>query len=269
MQHIEPAVVQSLLQAYIDALEASGLRHYLHGVYLYGSATLGAFDERTSDIDVIALTQGDLGPAELDTLETLHKHLAQEHVLGARLDAMYVPLRDIGKRNAEVAPYPYTADGEFHRSGHFDLNGVTWWLVKQHGITLFGPKPQELPFAAPWEEVLVDMEYNLNTYWAGNYAGLLAKSDIILGDYFVLFTVSTLCRILSTVEDGGIPTKLQALLVWRDRLPRRYHHVVDETLRIRQHSDDPSLYSSPIELREDMLAFMKYAIGRGNRALMV
>lgn len=126
MQQIEPQVVQSLAQAYVDALEASGLRPYLHGVYFYGSTTLGAFDEQISDVDAITLIQRDLGPHELDKVETLHKHLSQEHVLGARLDAMYVPLRDSGKRNAEVAPYPYTAEGEFHRSGHFDLNGVTW-----------------------------------------------------------------------------------------------------------------------------------------------
>lgn len=141
--------------------------------------------------------------------------------------------------------------------------------MKHHGIALLGPQSQELPFAVPWEEVLVDMEYNLNTYWAGNYVRLGAKNDAVLDDYFVLFTVSTLCRILSTVEDRGIPTKLQALLVWRDRLPERYHRVMDETLRIRQHSGDPSLYSSPAGLREDMLAFMKYTIGRGNRALIV
>ena len=127
MYQLEPASVRALVQAYLDALDESGLGSRIYGIYLYGSIPLGGFDEHTSDIDVIALTHEDLAPAELAVLQAIHEHLEQEPAfsfLRKRLDVMYVPLRDLGKRNSEVAPYPYAAGGEFHPSGHFDLNGV-------------------------------------------------------------------------------------------------------------------------------------------------
>lgn len=272
MNQLQPAAVQSVLQAYLDALDAAGLDSQIFGIYLYGSIPLGGFDERYSDIDVIALTHADLAPAELDGLQSIHERLAEgssSDGLGKRLDAMYVPLRDLGKRNSEVEPYPYAAAGEFHRSGHFDLNGVAWWLVKHHGWALRGPEPRELQLTTSWDDVLADMDYNLNTYWARQYAGLLARKgdNTPIDDYAVLFTVSTMCRILSTIEDGEIPTKPRALLVWRDRLPEHLHRSVDEALRISRHSGEPSLYTSPAALREDALAFMQYMIERGNRSL--
>lgn len=270
MPSIVPASVQAVLQAYLDALEGSGLRPYFYGIYLYGSTTLGAFDARTSDIDVIALTHSDLAPAELTKIKAIHEHLAREPAfagLGRRLAVMYIPLRDLGKRNSDVAPYPYAADAEFHQSGHSDLNGATWWLVKHHGWALLGPAPEELHLSTVWEDVIVDMDYNLNTYWARNYAGLSANKDIVLDDYSVLYTISTLCRILSTIEDREIPTKPQALLLWRSRLPEHFYHIIDEALRISQLSSKETIYISPSELREDVLSFMEYVIERGNRSL--
>lgn len=272
MYQLEPASVQSVVEAYLDALDVSGLGSRFYGIYLYGSIPLGGFDEQTSDIDIIALTLAELAPTELARLQAIHERLAQEPAfggLGRRLDVMYIPLRDLGKRNSEVASYPYMADGEFHRSGHFDLNGVAWWLVKYHGWALRGPEPRELHLSTSWEDVLVDMDYNLNTYWARQYAGLQARKDedTVPDEYAVLFTVSTLCRILSTIEDREIPTKPQALLVWRDRLPEQFHRSVDEALRISRHSNEPSLYTSPAALRADGLAFMQYVIERGNKSL--
>lgn len=255
------------MQDYLDSLDRQALRDRFYGLYIYGSIPLGAFDEITSDIDLIALTHDDLAPDDLDKLETLHGRLGQEHELGNRLAVMYIPLRDLGKRNAEVLPYPYAADGEFHRSGHFDLNGVAWWLVKHHGIALLGPEPGALQLATSWDDVLEDMRYNLNSYWARNHAGLAARPDIVLDDYSVVYIVSTLCRILSTVEDGGIPTKPQALSQWHDRLPAQYRRLIDEALHINRHADAQSLYQSASELREDMLSFLAYSIERGNRTL--
>jgi hypothetical protein len=253
----------------MDALEASGLCSRFYGIYLYGSIPLGGFDVHSSDIDVIALTHQDLKEDDLAALEALHGRLGQHHGLGKRLDVMYLPLRDLGKRNSQVEPYPYTAEGEFHRSGHFDLNGVAWWLVKHNGWALLGPEPRDLQLTTSWTDVLADMDYNLNTYWTRQYQALLLRKDqdTRVDDYAVLFAVSTLCRILSTIEDRTIPTKPQALAEWRDRLPERFHRVLDEALRISRRSGEPSLYASPVELRADALAFMQYAIERGNRSL--
>src|ERR1700688_3210530 len=133
-----PPLIQPLIDAYLIALEP--LRAHFYGIYIYGSIALGAFEERESDIDIVALTQGEWTARELRQLEHIHTRLVQEHAFGRRLAPMYIPLRDIGKINADIPPYPYASDGKFYYARHFDLNAVTWWIIKHKGgIRLLGP----------------------------------------------------------------------------------------------------------------------------------
>src|SRR5581483_5189630 len=122
MNRAIPTVVQPLLADYLHALEA--LQSHFYGVYIYGSLALGAFEELESDIDILALTQGEWTEHELIQLKSIHSRLKRQSPFGNRLASLYVPLTDIGKNGAEVEPYPYVADGIFHPAGHFDLNAV-------------------------------------------------------------------------------------------------------------------------------------------------
>src|SRR5712692_11436147 len=120
-----PPLIQPLLDAYLKALEP--LRDYFYGIYIYGSIALGAFEEEESDIDIVALTQGEWSERELGQLARIYRRLVKEYPFGKRLAPMYVPLRDIGKCHTSLPPYPYASDGKFHAAGYFDLNAVTWW----------------------------------------------------------------------------------------------------------------------------------------------
>ncbi len=256
-----PVAIQPLITDYVAALNM--LRSHFFAVYVYGSVALGAFDERQSDIDIVALTQEEWTKPELKALKAIHKQLIQEHKPGKRLAVLYLPTRDLGKCRSEAAPYPYAADGKFHSAGRFDLNAVTWWLVKYASIPLIGPDPGMLPLVVSWADVIEDMSYNLNTYWARKaQVGLL-----FFYDYWIAFGVTTLCRILSTIEEGEIITKTQALTNRRDLLPARFSLLIDEASRIHRRSGARSLYRSRKRRRDEMLAFIRYARARGNRVL--
>jgi Domain of unknown function (DUF4111) len=247
-----PPLIQPLLDAYLHALEP--LRDHFYGIYLYGSIALDVFEERESDIDIVALTQLEWIAQELGQLARIHRRLGKEHPLGKRLDPMYVPLRDIGKYNAQIPPYPYASNGKFHPAGHFDLNAVTWWTIQHKGIRLLGPEISALPLEVAWEDVLDAMHYNLNTYWARK----AQKPHLFLLDVWVMTAVATLCRILTTIEEGEIISKSASLTRWRDRLPARWHAIIDEAWRIRQASKTPSLYGSRIKRLRETLAFIEY-----------
>src|ERR1051326_4850838 len=103
-----PPLIQPLLDAYLHALEP--LYAHIYGIYIYGSIALGAFEEQESDIDMVVLTQGEWTDQEFRHLRRIHKRLVKEFVLGKRLAPIYVPLDDIGKLNADIAPYPYASD---------------------------------------------------------------------------------------------------------------------------------------------------------------
>ena len=247
-----PPHIQPLLDAYLHALES--LRGHFYGIYIYGSIALDAFEERESDIDIVALTQLEWTEQELRQLAVVHRRLGKEYPLGKRLEPMYVPLHDMGKYNAQIPPYPYASDGKLHPAGHFDLNAVTWWTTQHKGIRLFGPEISALPLEVAWENVLDAMHYNLNTYWPGK----AQKPHLFLFDEWVMTAVATLCRILTAIEEGEIIAKSAALTRWRGRLPVRWHALIDEAWRIRHASKTPSLYGSRIKRQRETLAFIEY-----------
>lgn len=258
-----PAAVQPLLEAYVRALEP--LNEHFYGIYLYGSIALGAYEEAVSDIDVIALTQGEWSPRELKQLADLHEKLMWEHEAGRRLEVIYVPVSRLGesRREGGVAPYPAMHDGRFWPSGFGDVNGVTWWILKHKGICLLGVEREQLPFDCSWQEVLLTMRFNLDVYLAGK----LKHPYVYLFPSAVEFAVSNLCRILSTIEDGEIVSKSAALRIWRQRLPPRWQRLLDEAWRLRHHPEQPSLYRFPWARMQDTLALMRYGRERGGKAL--
>ena len=79
-----------------------------------------------------------MNKAEKQQLVELHKKLSGS-TLGKRMDGMYIPLADLGKYNDEMNEYVYCADGKAN-IGHWDINAVTWWTLKNQGITVTGKK---------------------------------------------------------------------------------------------------------------------------------
>lgn len=266
MEHPLPVAVRPLVDAYVRALEP--LRQRFYGLYIYGSIALGAFEELASDIDVLALTQGDWSPFELKQLEALHRQLARGYPLGKCLEVYYIPEQYLGivqpdTLNGTLPPYPAAHDAKFFPSTHEGLNAVTWWILKQHGLCLFGPERSALPLEVQWADVLSTMRYNLDVY----YAHKIKRPHVYWFDAGVEFGVTNLCRILTTIEEGEIISKSAALKWWRERLPERWQPLLDEAWRIRHHLSHPSLYRHRWQRMQETLAFIQYGQERGRQAL--
>lgn len=258
-----PSPTQPLLAAYLHGLEP--LRSHFYGIYIFGSIAFGAFEERESDIDMLALTQGAWTQPELAQLKALHTQLMRTHQLGKRLEVLYVPLHDLGKCNAEIAAYPNMHSGKFSSAGYGDLNYVTWWTLKHKSIHLLGPEGTTLPFQVSWQDVLETMRDNLDGYWATK----AKHPHLFLLDGWIVIAVATLCRILTTIEEEEIIPKSAALKRWRDRLPERWRPLIDEAWRIRHHLPAPSLYRTRLKRMREVLAFIEYVRERGGKVLQV
>jgi glycosyltransferase involved in cell wall biosynthesis len=256
-----PTSIQPLIDAYLHALEP--LRSHFYGIYLQGSIAFGAFEELGSDIDIVALTHGEWTTQELAQLNALHTKLIEAHQRGNRLDVLYVPLRNLGKCNRKIAPYPTFQGGNFSPARYGDLNYITWWTVKNKSIRLLGPERSTLPIEVTWQDVLETMRNILHGYWVSR----ARRPYLFRRDGWFEFAVATHCRILTTIEEGEIITKSVALKRWRDRLPARWRPLIDETWRIRYHLDSPTLYRSRLKRAIEVLAFMKYVRERENKAL--
>lgn len=266
METVVPATIQPLIDAYLHALEP--LNAHFHGIYIYGSIALGAFEELESDIDIIALTQSEWSALELQQLKTLHAELNKGYAFGKRLEVFYVPfsylgVTDAGKQKGMLAPFPAVHDGTFSLVTYSGLNAVTWWIIKNNGLRLLGPDCSTLPLQVTWQDVLTTMRFNLDVY----YARKIKRPYIYLDNTAVEFAVSNMCRILTTIEEGEIISKSLSLTRWKQRLPERWQMLLDEAWRIRHHIFRPSLYRFRFQRLRETLAFIQYGRERGRKAL--
>ncbi len=257
-----PFEVRPILAQYLDMLAARDLP--VVGVYLYGSLVLGAFHPRSSDIDLVVLTDGSLADAGVQCLRELHEVLARHHVWAERLSIAYVPLADVD-RAADAMTYPVTSDGAFQPAGTGDVNAVTWWQLHHDGHPLCGPPPSSLALPVSWAAVVDTMHGNLFGYWPRR----AAHPTHFLDDFWVEFAVSTLCRILTTLEDGEIVSKDAAMVRWATRLPPRWGRLLAEAQRLRHQPDAPSRYRSPDERGQDARAFLSYVQERPRCTLAI
>ena len=253
-----PESVVPLLTDLLDGM--SRVIPEMIGVWVYGSVALGAFDVRTSDIDLIVATDAHLSDDRIDRLSILHEDLAGRHTLGSRLDVQYLMMPELCG-TVQANGYPVYREGSFLRSGRGDLNATTRWVLWEHGVSLLGPSPGELRLDVTWNDVRAAMRSNLTEYWPA-YA-MPAALPPLHEDAPVVWTVATLCRILSTVIDGVIVPKPAAVEIWSERVPDRWSTLLYEVRRMQAHANDLPGYASPLDRARDVQGFVVWACGHG------
>ncbi|HDX9611832.1 TPA: DUF4111 domain-containing protein [Bacillus toyonensis] len=222
-----PAEVKQLMEQYIVGLKEIFLDGKIVGVYVYGSIALGAFHIETSDVDFVAVLNDSVNEAEKQQLVELHKKMS-ESALGKRMDGMYIPLADLGKYNHEINEYVYCADGKAD-IGHWDINAVTWWTLKNQGITVTGKEAEDLPFQIRWDDVVNTMKYNVEHYWSEKAKQLY----LFFIEEWVESAVVTMGRILYTLDHKTIVSKDRGLQYLLERSAKEWEPLLKELERMR------------------------------------
>lgn len=76
-------------------------------------------------------------PADIQPL--LNKYVvALENELPSLVRGLYL------HGSVAMGAYPYYHDGQLQSDRRDEVNAVTWWLIKNRGVALIGPDPQEL-----------------------------------------------------------------------------------------------------------------------------
>ncbi|HDR7687237.1 nucleotidyltransferase domain-containing protein [Bacillus toyonensis] len=222
-----PAEVKQLMEQYIVGLKEIFLDGKIVGVYVYGSIALGAFHIETSDVDFVAVLNDSVNEAEKQQIVELHKKMS-ESTLGKRMDGMYIPLADLGKYNHEINEYVYCADGKAN-IGHWDINAVTWWTLKNQGITVIGKEVEDLPLQIKWDDVVNTMQYNVEQYWSEK-----AKQPYLFFiEEWVESAVVTMGRILYTLDHKTIVSKDRGLQYLLQRSAKEWEPLLKEVERMR------------------------------------
>ncbi|MBE5107142.1 DUF4111 domain-containing protein [Bacillus thuringiensis] len=232
-----PKEVKQLMEQYIVGVKEIFLDEKIVGVYVYGSTALGAFHIETSDVDFVTVIKDYVNEAEKQQLVELHKKLSNS-TLGKRMDGMYIPLADLGKYNDEMNEYVYCADGKAD-IGYWDINAVTWWTLKNRGITVIGKEAEDLPFQIQWDDVVNTMKYNVEHYWSEK----AKRPYLFFIEEWVESAVVTMGRILYTLENKTIVSKDRGLQYLLERSAKEWEPLLKEVERIRNDPKEKRMLS--------------------------
>jgi hypothetical protein len=229
----------------------------LTDLYLHGSVALGAYEPGLSDIDFIAITSRRCTPSDIETLRVVHQTLIERYP-HAQLEGSYLQRHDLGGSEAVIPPHPHIHDGIVRASGYHDINAVTWWVLKYRGIAILGPAPETFAIQIDWEDLLVKMHDNLNTYWA-RYTYDPRRMVWLLDDYGIQWAVLGVLRQFYTFHERAITSKTAAGTYALAHTPRQWHRLIQEAINIRMGSH-ASLYRFRIVRAIEARSFLQLII---------
>ncbi|TYS67858.1 GNAT family N-acetyltransferase [Sutcliffiella horikoshii] len=254
-----PESIQKVLDLYIDKCnkELPGL---LDGLYVHGSIAIDAYLEGQSDIDFVAVTSRKLTNDDAAILKEIHRKLAKT-CKKPQLDGIYVQ-----SSNQDEESYFYN-EGTFEKAKHD--NPVTWWLLKNNGVTIFGPKVKDLPIHVTTEDLTDYVRKNMNDYWATRVMNM-EKIKKQLMTYPVQhietemeWTVLGLLRQYYTLSEHSVISKLAAGEYGLRKLEPKWHDLIQEAMNIRKGSTE-RIFASNEERVNTTIHFAKELISSCN-----
>lgn len=251
-----PEPIQPVIADY-SSLTSKQLPNLLSGFYLVGSIALGEFNERFSDIDFVALLSQKAALEEIEALGNIHRAIEKKHPEW-QMSGSYILTQDLGKLEGTLESHPHYHDGVLDPNSCSDLNSVTWWELKNHGITILGEAPGNLPFTVDWDLLITRMRENLNSYWM-SWTKRPGRILAMYSDWGIQWAVLGVLRQFYTFNEHSITTKVRAGCYALGCLPVRWHQLIREAIDIRQGKEE-STYRLRIVRMIEAVNFLKYVI---------
>jgi hypothetical protein len=248
--------LNAVLSEFVTAVQST-LGHNFVAAYLQGSFAIGDWDN-DSDVDFLVVTETDLTPAEVTAVNAMHAAIYKMDTRWARhLDGSYISRELVRQADPAHTPIYYLDNGstEVALSPH-DNDLVVRWVVREHGITLAGPEPQELIDPVPADDLRREVRQTMHE-WA---------AEILSGDYSINnrwaqpFVVLSYCRMLHTQETGRVGSK-RAGAEWAiQNLDGRWTGLIERAWAERPNPGWK--YSQPADPAEQQLTldFIRYAL---------
>jgi hypothetical protein len=251
-----PKSIHPTLENYLSLVKGQ-LPDLMSAFYVVGSIALDGFNERFSDIDFVAVLNRRATPTDIENLYHVHR-VTDKNYPRWKMSGSYLQVDDLGHFDDEVEPHPSYHGGVLRPAGHFELNSVTWWILKNHGIAVMGSKPQELSFTVDWNRLITKMRENLNTFWV-SYTKRPNRIVATLSDWGVQWTVLGVLRQFYTFRENTITTKEKAGTYALSYVPTRWHRLIREAINIRE-GKNSSAYRLRIARTIEVVSFMRYII---------
>lgn len=226
-------MIEDLTQNYLTKVDAA-LPGFVRGLYVVGSAALGAWQPGVSDVDTVILTSRAAGADDLDALARLHAGMpASPH-----FDGVYLEPELARSWPADRRVVPFVVNGAFTTDQPCgELTPVAWLTLLRYGLAVRGPAVDELGVRVDREELRRYNLDNLRDYWQAMIAGLpAAVAEMAPGDETdaasVVWLVLGPARLHYTLAHDDIVSKTGAAAYLGGLFPE-YAEVADRAVRWR------------------------------------
>ena len=220
----------------------------LVGLYLYGSLVTGDFDHECSDIDLLAVTASDVDEQEFAGLQEMHTAFARVHKeWEGRIEVAYLSAAALQTFRDQRSQIVVISPGEplnIKDAGEDWL--INWYIVREQGVTLFGPPPTMLIDAITKDEFIHCVKKHAEEWnqWIEHAQEQKAQSYAML----------TMCRALYAVTNGEQSSKKQAA-EWVGQQWSEWSDLLQEALRWRadrstEPVDDAATYPQTVRFMQ-------------------
>jgi hypothetical protein len=199
----------------------------LFGMYLSGSLASGGFDAETSDIDFVVVTRADPRPLQAE-LGALNRRIqAACSPWAAKLEGSFLPLHAFEDFNPAAAMFPTIGMGGWYGLDHKGIeHAVQRFTLREHGIVLTGPEPRSFIAPVGPEALQAETLQVLHGWWQAQHD----DPTRLRRRGYQAYAVLTMCRMLYTLETGGVESKPAAARWARRRVAEPWRGPIDRAL---------------------------------------
>lgn len=248
--------VRAILETLRERIPST-LGKNLVGIYLKGSLALGDFNPRTSDVDLLVVTDEPVSAEDFPVLAAMHERIqALPNPYAKEVELAYVPVRAI-RDFQPVQKYPALERGGKLRWKPLGANWILeFWTVREHGAVLYGPDSKTLIPPISSEEIVGAVRMVLAQDWL-EWVGTWQYPGWQTHAGEMRFVVETMCRAAYTLERGEMCSKPQAVQWALKTLPEPWPPLIERSQTWRAGQPiDPATARQAAE-------FVRWAAGLG------
>jgi len=220
--HNDPEI-DEVLNALVKGA-SSILSNKFIGAWLQGSSATGGFDEH-SDLDFVIGIKHALSERELHALQEFHPQL-YEHPSpwSQHLEGSYIPRDILADYRLSGQEVWYLDHGmkKLECSSHDNTIAIKW-ILREKGVVLSGPHPNEIIDPIPVSELRLDM-YNTFAEWGNT---IIENPGEIESHFYQTFAVLSYSSMLFDLKQGDISSKKAGAEWIKSHWDPRWHDLID------------------------------------------
>jgi predicted nucleotidyltransferase len=217
------------------------------GIYLFGSLTYGGFDEKSSDIDLVVITENLLDKNELENVKNIHKKLDDIYEKWSkRLEVSYTPMYMLMDKEIPVNSRPYYNEIFYDEATYGNEWLINNYLLIKYGKAIYGPEFKTIiKYSISMDEIINSCINDFYKEWVPK----INDDKWLLNSHYQAYIIVNICRIVYTIYNSKTESK-QNSIKWIKEEHNQWKYLIEEA--------EEWDYSKEMNKQKDIKEFIKY-----------